>query len=61
MSEIKGRISTISSMLESKEISCTELTQKYLSEIDKINGKLNAYVNVTPQTALDTAKAVDEK
>lgn len=61
MSEIKGRISTISSMLTSKEISCTELTQKYLSEIDKINGELNAYVNVTPQTALDTAKAVDDK
>lgn len=48
-------------MLKNKEISCTELTEKYLSEIDKTNGELNAYVTVTPETALKTAKAVDEK
>lgn len=48
-------------MLKNKEISCTELTEKYLSEIDKTNEGLNAYVTVTPETALKTAKAVDEK
>lgn len=61
MSQIQGKISKISSMLKGKEISCIELTQQYLSEIDKINGGLNAYVNVTPDTALETAKKVDEK
>lgn len=61
MSRIQGKISRISSMLKNKEISCTELTEKYLSEIDKTNEGLNAYVTVTPETALKTAKAVDEK
>ena len=61
MSQIQGKISKISSMLKDREISCTELTEQYLSEIDKTNGELNAYVTVTPETALETAKRVDEK
>ncbi|MGN0455514.1 MAG: Asp-tRNA(Asn)/Glu-tRNA(Gln) amidotransferase subunit GatA [Acutalibacteraceae bacterium] len=61
MSQIQGKISKISSMLKEREISCTELTEQYLSEIDKTNGELNAYVTVTPETALETAKRVDEK
>lgn len=48
-------------MLVSKQVSCTELTKSYLEEIEKSNGELNAYVNVTPDTALETAKTVDEK
>ena len=48
-------------MLESKKISCTELTQSYIDEIEKSNGELNAYVKKTPEIALDTAKKVDEK
>ena len=42
-------------------VSCTELTKSYLEEIEKSNGELNAYVNVTPDTALETATTVDEK
>ena len=61
MNRIQGKISKLSSMLKNREISCTELTNQYLSEIDKTNGELNAYVNVTPDTALETAKRVDEK
>lgn len=61
MSQIQGKISKISSMLKEREISCTELTEQYLSEIDKTNGELNAYVTVTPEAALETAKRVDEK
>lgn len=56
-----GNIAKIHEMLTTKQCSCTELTQKYLDEIEKSNGELNAYVNVTPETALKTAKAVDEK
>lgn len=48
-------------MLVNKQISCTELTNKYLAAIEKENGELNAYVKVTPDTALAAAKAVDEK
>lgn len=56
-----GNIAKIHEMLTTKQCSCTELTQKYLDEIEKSNAELNAYVNVTPETALQTAKTVDEK
>ena len=56
-----GMIKKLGGMLESKEISCKELTEKYLSEINKANGDLNAYVKVTPDEALTAAKLVDEK
>lgn len=48
-------------MLSEKQISCVELTNKYLSEISSSNGELNAYVNITAEKALSTAKTVDEK
>lgn len=48
-------------MLVSKECSCTELTKSYLDEIEKADGELNAYVNVTGEEALKTAEAVDRK
>ncbi len=56
-----GTISRLSEMLASKQISCTELTKKYLEEIEKANKSLNAYVAVTEEQALQTAKVVDEK
>lgn len=48
-------------MLASKQISCKELTEKYLSAIESDNGELNAYVNVTADTALKQAQKVDDK
>ncbi len=56
-----GTIAKLHQMLETKQISCEELTHKYLSEINKANDELNAYVTVTPDTALENAKAVDKK
>ena len=56
-----GNIAKIHDMLVSKQCSCTELTKSYLDEIEKSNSELNAYVKVTPETALETAKSVDEK
>ncbi len=57
MSEIKK----IHDMLASKQISCKELTEKYLSAIESDNAELNAYVNVTPDEALKQAEKVDRK
>ncbi len=57
MSEIRK----IHDMLASKQISCKELTEKYLSAIESDNGELNAYVNVTADTALKQASKVDDK
>lgn len=56
-----GQIGKIQEMLLSGEISCVELTKKYLRAIEESNSRLNAYVTVTPETALETAKKVDEK
>ncbi len=56
-----GTISKIHEMLVSKEISCEELTKSYLKEIENANKELNAYVCVTEEQALTSAKAVDKK
>ena len=56
-----SQIRKIHDMLVSKEISCVELTKKYLAEIENSNKELNAYITVTPDVALAQAKAVDEK
>ena len=48
-------------MLENKEISCRELTQTYIDAAERDNAALNAYVTLTPEKALETAKTVDEK
>ena len=47
--------------LKAKKFSSQEITQAFLSSIDKSNGALNAYVVVTPDKALDMAKASDAK
>ncbi len=56
-----GQIKRLHDMLVKGEITCTELTKKYLKEIENSNKELNAYITVTPETALAQAKAVDEK
>ena len=56
-----GSIAKIHDMLVNKQVSCAELTKSYIDEIEKSNGELNAYVNVTPDEALKTAEAVDKK
>ena len=56
-----SRIKYLQKLLEAKEISCVELTNKYLQNIEKQNKIINAYVNVTVEEAIKTAKRVDEK
>lgn len=47
--------------LQNKEFSATELTQAYLDRIQATDDKLNAYITVTPEVALEQAKKIDEK
>ncbi|MGN0173290.1 MAG: Asp-tRNA(Asn)/Glu-tRNA(Gln) amidotransferase subunit GatA [Acutalibacteraceae bacterium] len=56
-----SKIRKLHDMLVNKQISCVELTQKYIDAISAENGKLNAYVLTTEDEALAQAKAVDEK
>lgn len=45
--------------LKSKKFSSTELTQAYLNRIKETDDKLNAYVTVTADVALEQAKKID--
>ncbi len=56
-----SKIKYINNLLETRQVSCTELTKKYLKSIETENKTLNAYVNVTEETALKTAEEVDKK
>ena len=47
--------------LKAKKFSSQEITQAFLTQIDKSNAALNAYVVVTADKALDMAKASDAK
>lgn len=53
--------SELSSMLKSKEISSVELTESIFDRIESVEDKVNAYVTLNKEQALETAKAVDEK
>lgn len=56
-----GTIAKLHGLLSEKQISCTELTKRYLAAIEKENGALNAYVRLTPETALAASARVDKK
>lgn len=57
----ESKIIRLHTMLLNKEISCKELTQTYIDALERDNTSLNAYVTATPETALETAAAVDER
>ena len=50
-----------SKALKNKEISAVELTTAALNRIDALDEKLGAFNSLTRETALETAKKVDEK
>ncbi len=56
-----SKIKKLHEMLVNREISCVELTTKYIDAIKATNDTLNAYVLTTEQQALSSAKAVDER
>jgi len=53
-------IAELSRDLASKKISSVELTQHFLDRIQKLDGKLNSFITVTPEKALKDAKRADE-
>ena len=61
MSLINKTAAELASMLASKEISSVEVTKAHLDQIDRVNGKINSYLQVTHELALQVAKEVDEK
>jgi aspartyl-tRNA(Asn)/glutamyl-tRNA(Gln) amidotransferase subunit A len=45
--------------IETKQISPVELTQSYLDRSEKLGAKLNAYARLTPEIALEQARAAE--
>ncbi|MEJ2425221.1 MAG: Asp-tRNA(Asn)/Glu-tRNA(Gln) amidotransferase subunit GatA [Candidatus Thiodiazotropha sp.] len=47
--------------LKAGDFTSVELTRHFLERIERHNGELNAYVTVTPETALQEAQAADDR
>jgi len=47
--------------IKSKELSSQEITNAFLNRIDAVEDKVESYVTVLPEEAMEAAKAVDEK
>jgi len=62
MNELLKKTATEQSRaLKNKEISAVELTQAAFARIDELDEKLGTFNSLTKETALETAKKVDEK
>ncbi|UOO81446.1 Asp-tRNA(Asn)/Glu-tRNA(Gln) amidotransferase subunit GatA [Uruburuella testudinis] len=48
-------------LLQSKQISATELAQEYLAAIDAANPAINAYITLNPEATLAEARAADAR
>src|SRR5437868_4971187 len=56
-----GSIEDVASQIAAKEISPVELTQAMLRRIERLNPQLNAYITVTPDAALEEARAAEKE
>src|ERR1700686_352814 len=54
-------VSELAKRIESKKLSPVELTQAYLDRSQKIGPRLNAYARLTPELALEQAKAAEKE
>ena len=50
-------VSELAKRIESKQLSPVELTESYLARSEKLGPKLNAYARLTPDLALEQARA----
>lgn len=57
----RSKIKKIKALLKSKELSCEELTKKYVDAILSQDKEINSYVKVTDDIAIECAKKVDKK
>ncbi len=54
-------LSELAKRIETKKLSPVELTQLYLDRSTKLGPRLNAYAQLTPELALDQAKAAEKE
>ena len=58
--ELRTTIQTLRNMLDNKQISAVELTNSYLDRIHQIDAKLESYITVTRERALQDAEAAQK-
>ena len=51
--------SQLSRLIETKEVSPVEATEAYLDRIEEVDPKLNSYITVTGEQALESARQAD--
>jgi aspartyl-tRNA(Asn)/glutamyl-tRNA(Gln) amidotransferase subunit A len=54
-------VSELAKRIESKQLSPVELTESYLARSEKLGPKLNAYARLTPDLALEQARAAEKE
>ncbi|MEN9847996.1 MAG: Asp-tRNA(Asn)/Glu-tRNA(Gln) amidotransferase subunit GatA [Pseudomonadota bacterium] len=54
-------LAELSELLHQRKISSVELTQHFLQRIERYDGQLNSFVTVTPELALEQARAADAR
>jgi aspartyl-tRNA(Asn)/glutamyl-tRNA(Gln) amidotransferase subunit A len=54
-------VEALSALLAKKKVSPTELTRLYLSRIERLNPKLNAFITVASESALAEARAAERE
>ena len=54
-------LSELAKRIETKKLSPVELTQMYLDRSTKLGPRLNAYARLTPEIAMDQAKAAEKE
>ena len=51
----------LSDKLKAKEVSSVEITKSVINRIENVEGKIESYITLTPELALETAEKVDAK
>lgn len=59
-SVLYASVGELARQIESKQLSPVELTESYLARSEKLGPKLNAYARLTPDLALEQAKAAEK-
>ena len=58
---INSSLKQLGAMLQTKQVSSTELTQAFLQRIDQHNPEINAYITIEAERSLAQAKAADAR
>ncbi|MFQ5441489.1 MAG: Asp-tRNA(Asn)/Glu-tRNA(Gln) amidotransferase subunit GatA [Thermodesulfobacteriota bacterium] len=61
MDKIFDTIGTLSQRLRKKELTSVEVTRAYLKRIEEVDAKINSFITVTADEALESARLADER